>query len=383
MANITNILDTLPDISFIENLTLEDVQTQFINDFQAEYKELTEDELNLGLADPNRIILYACALQHYQALQYIDKAGKMGLLKYSYGDFLEMLGSFKKVLRNPATAAITTIKFKLATTRESAVVIPQGTQITNGAIYFYTDKYAEISPGELSIEVPATCTLTGTIGNDILKGEIKTLSKPIAYVESAENITVTSGGTEIESDESYAERIYLSPASYSVAGPDESYEYWIKTFNSDITDVKVTSPTPGIVDIRFILNDGELPEQSVIEDIKEKVRDKKIRPLTDYVEIAAPEVKEYNIDLKYYINASQKNIAVTIQSEVEKAIKEYNKWQQIKIGRDINPDELLSYIKQAGAKRAIITEPVFKAIGETSIAKLVNVNVMYGGLEDD
>lgn len=101
------------------------------------------------------------------------------------------------------------------------------------------------------------------------------------------------------------------------------------------------------------------------------------------MEIAAPEVKEYNIDLKYYINASQKNIAVTIQSEVEKAIKEYNKWQQIKIGRDINPDELLSYIKQAGAKRAIITEPVFKAIGETSIAKLVNVNVMYGGLEDD
>lgn len=383
MADISSMLDTLPDISFIENLTLENIQTQFINDFQAKYKELTGSEVILGLADPNRIILYACALQHYQALQYIDKAGKMGLLKYSYGDFLEMLGSFKKVTRNQATAAITIIKFQLASTRESEIIIPKGTQITNGVLYFETDEYVEIPAGVISIEVSATCTIKGTIGNDILPGEIKTLSNPIAYIENVENITITSGGSEIESDESYSERIYLSPASYSVAGPDDAYEYWIKTFNSDITDVKVTSPKPGVVDIRFILNDGDIPEQSVIDDITEKIKDKEIRPLTDYVQIAAPKKEEYSIDLKYYINTSQKNMAVTIQSEVNKAIDKYNKWQQSKMGRDINPDKLVSYIEQAGAKRAVITAPVFKTIGETSIANLINVNIVYGGLEDD
>ena len=76
-------------------------------------------------------------------------------------------------------------------------------------------------------------------------------------------------------------------------------------------------------------------------------------------------------------------MAVTIQSEVNKAIDKYNKWQQSKMGRDINPDKLVSYIEQAGAKRAVITAPVFKTIGETSIANLINVNIVYGGLEDD
>lgn len=383
MADITSILDNLPDISFIENLTLEDVQTQYINDFQAKYKELTGKELSLGLADPNRIILYSCALQHYQALQYIDKAGKMGLLKYSYGDFLEMLGSLKKVTRNPANAAITTIRFTLSSLRASAVPIPAGTKITNGTIYFATDKYAEISPGIISIEVAATCTITGTSGNDILPGELKTLSKPIAYISAVENITTTSGGTEIESDESYAERIYLAPASYSVAGPDDAYEYWIKTFNSDITNIKITSPSPGMVDIRFILNDGDIPEESVIEDITEKIKNKSIKPLTDNIQVSAPDIENYNVELTYYINSSDYKNAVAIQNKVNEAVNQYNIWQQSKIGRDINPDELLSRIKQAGAKRAVIGSPILTDIPETTLAKVNIKNIIYGGLEDD
>lgn len=383
MADITSNLSSLPDISFIENLTLGDVQAQFINDFQAKYKELTGKELSLGLADPNRIILYACALQHYQALQYIDKAGKMGLLKYSYGDFLEMLGLLKKVTRNPATAATTTIKFTLSSLRQAAVAIPAGTKITNGTIYFATDKYAEIPPGIISIEVAATCTITGTAGNDILQGELKVLSRPIAYIQAVENITTTSGGTEIESDESFAERIYLSPSSYSVAGPDDAYKYWVKTFNSDITDVKVTSPTPGIVDIRFILNDGDIPEESVIADITEKINDKKIKPLTDKVQVYAPDIENYNIELTYYINSSDSKNAVAIQNKINEAINKYNIWQQSKIGRDINPDELLSRIKQAGAKRIVIISPIFTDISEMTIAKVNTQNITYGGLEDD
>ena len=39
----------------------------------------------LAPADPDRLILYSCAVAIYQGLQYEDKAGKMGLLKYSTG----------------------------------------------------------------------------------------------------------------------------------------------------------------------------------------------------------------------------------------------------------------------------------------------------------
>lgn len=383
MADITNILDTLPDVSFIENLTLEDVQTQFINDFQAKYKELTGEELSLGLADPNRIILYACALQHYQALQYIDKAGKMGLLKYSADDFLDMLGALKGITRNDEKAATTTLRFTLSEVRNSTISITQGTQATNGELFFETEEYAEILPGSISVEVDAKCITKGVSGNGILAGEINTLTKTLPYIAKVENINTTSGGSDIEENEKFAERIFLAPAGYSTAGPQDAYEYWVKTFNSNITDVKVTSPTEGIVDIRFILNNGDIPQEADIVAIEELFESSNVRPLTDRLQISAPEIENYTLDLEYYINKSDSKRAATIQDKVNSAIEEYINWQQNKIGRDINPSQLINLLIKAGAKRVEVKSPSFTDISDTAIAKCQSRNIVYGGLEDD
>ena len=60
-----------------------------VSDFEKRYRELTGNTMTLAAADPYRLILYACAVAIYQGYQYTDKAGKMGLLKYSTGDFLD------------------------------------------------------------------------------------------------------------------------------------------------------------------------------------------------------------------------------------------------------------------------------------------------------
>ena len=91
MSDIKKTLEGYPDISFIENMTLENLQEQMIADFTEKYKEETGEELTLGLGDPNRLVLYAAALQIYQGMQYIDNAGKQSFLKYSYSGFLESL----------------------------------------------------------------------------------------------------------------------------------------------------------------------------------------------------------------------------------------------------------------------------------------------------
>lgn len=62
---------------------------------------------------------------------------------------------------------------------------------------------------------------------------------------------------DIESDDSLAERIYIAPSKYSVAGPEESYRYWVKTFNSSVTDVYIDSENPTEVLIEFIMNDAD------------------------------------------------------------------------------------------------------------------------------
>ena len=85
----------------------------------------------------------------------------------------------------------------------------------------------------------------------------------------------------------------------------------------------------------------------------------------------------------YYINTSDSNSAFAIQSKVKTAVDAYIFWQGSKIGRDINPDELIARIKYAGAKRAIVSEPTFRRIGETAKAECIRMNVVYGGLEDD
>lgn len=384
MSDILNTIDSLPDISFIDGLSLEDVQSRMLSDFVAKYQEITGKKIQLSKSDPNRIIMLSCAQLIYQGLQNIDKGGKMNFLKYAYGGYLENMAAFKRVTRNPAKFAQVPIKFTLSGKRAAATSIPQGTRVTAAyEVYFATIEYAEIPPNETEVTVMAECTEAGTIGNGFAAGELTTLVDPIGFISRVENTRKSAGGTEVESDQNMAERIYLAPSSYSTAGPDDAYEYWVKDSSPYIGDVKITSPTPGLVDIRFVMADGSIPDGTAIAAVAAAVNQRGKRPLTDQVQVSAPETEEYEIDITYYINASDSNAAAAIQTQAETAIEDYKLWQDIKIGRDINPDELIARLNDAGAKRAEVRKPVFKVIGETTKAQCTKAKITYGGIEDD
>ncbi len=384
MSDILNTIDNLPDISFIDGLTLEDLQSKILSDFMTKYQMVTGKKIQLSKSDPNRIIMLSCAQIIYQGLQNIDKAGKMNFLKYAYDDYLENMGVLKKVARNPAKFAQVPVKFTLSGKREAATSIPQGTRVTAAyEVYFATIEYAEIPAGETEITVMTECTEAGTIGNDFAAGELTTLVDPIGFVSKVSNTEKSTGGTEVESDQNMAERIYLAPSSFSTAGPDDAYEYWVKDSNPNIGDVKITSPIPGVVDIRFVMTDGTVPDDITIAAVTAAVNQRGKRPLTDQVQVKKPEIEEYSIDVTYYINTSDSNAATAIQAQVESAVEKYKLWQASKVGRDINPDELIANINNAGAKRAVVRVPVFRVIGETAKAQCTGVNVIYGGLEDD
>ena len=82
MSDILNTIDNLPDISFIDGLTLENIQSQMLSDFVAKYQEITGKKIQLSKSDPNRIIMLGCAQLIYQGLQNIDKGGKMNFLTF-------------------------------------------------------------------------------------------------------------------------------------------------------------------------------------------------------------------------------------------------------------------------------------------------------------
>lgn len=376
-------IENLPDISFIDDLTLDDVQEQMLSDFNNRYEELTGKTASLARADPVMLLLYASSVQIYQALLYVDRSGKQDLLKYSYGDFLDNLAAMKGIARETAKAATVMVKFTLSDVRPEPVSIPAGTRVTDGELFYATDEYTEIAAGDESATIRCTCQTAGEDGNSPLAGEIDTLVDLIAYVAEVSNTEAPSGGSDVESDDDLKERIYLAPSKYSVAGPEDAYRYWAKTYNSAIADVYVNSEDPVEVEIKFIMEDGELPNEALVEGLQEFLASSNIRPLTDKVTVSAPETVSYDIDLEYYIARSDTSKASTIQAAVAAAIEEFKTWQRSKIGRDINPSELIHRIREAGAKRVVLTAPDFAAVDKDKIAVIGTKSVVYGGIEDD
>ena len=328
---------------------VDDIQQQMVQDYLDMYEELTGESTELTRADPVSLILYACSVQIFQAMLYVDRAGKQDLLKYSYGEFLDNLAALKGIAREPAKPAVVTMRFSLAAIRPDTVAIPQGTRVSNGDLYFETDEYTEIPSGDTYADVTATCQTDGEDGNGLLPGEINVLVDPIAYVASVANTESTVGGTDIEDDDTLASRVYIAPSKYSVAGPEEAYRYWITEFNSSISDVYLSSPEAGQVLIEFILEGGELPNEAMVRSLADYLANENIRPLTDEVIVQLPAIATFNVNVQYWINRSDINKAATIQAAVEQAVTDYVSWQQSKIGRDINPDKLISLMEQAGA----------------------------------
>lgn len=375
--------DAIPDISFIGDVTVTDIMEQMIADYQSRYREVTGKEMELAKASPYRMLLYAASMQCYQTMKYLDEMGKQNLLKYSEGAFLDQIAALRGITRLQGSHALTTIRFFVEEARKNVTAIPQGTRCAAGDMYFETTAYGEIPAGELYADIPAEATEPGTAGNGFAPGEISSIIDSVPFVSAAANITTSNSGTDVESDDQLADRIYLAPAGYSVAGPEDAYAYFVKECNADISDVKISSDNPVEVDVRFVMKNGELPSEEMISEVREYLNSGNRRPLTDKVMVSAPEILPYTIDVKYWIAESSKSVANSIQSAVETAVQEYKVWQESAIGRDINPSELIYRIRAAGAKRAEISAPSYTITPNSCIPKNTTVAVTYGGIEDD
>ncbi len=377
----------IPDISFIDGITVDSIISEMIADYEKKYEELTKKEITLRPADKDTILMNIYAGKFYQLYERLDFSAKMNLLKYSRGDFLKHLGAMKKTFLNEPKSAVTIARFHLEEVRPDLVYIPAGTRITADAadgIYFATDNYAEIPPGTKTVDISCTCETQGEIGNGYIEGQLDIIVDPIPYVSGVENITKTEGGAGEETDDEFRERIFLAPSSFSTAGPADAYEYWVRQYNSAaIEDVKIYEPTDAIVDVRVLLKGGELPSAAYCEKVKEYLLQNPVVPLTDNSIVAAPDVVKYNLKATYYISRRHTNNLETIKAAIEEAKDEYLLYQRSGIGRDLNPDVLIEFVRAAGGKRVVIESPPFQVVRETSVAQENNVEFVFGGLEDD
>ena len=373
----------LKDVNFFET------DTEIIRDeIVKTYADVTGR--SLGQADPVRLFLYSIADELVQLRVLANYGLKQNLLYYAVGDNLDHLGYLVDCQRLEASRASVTIEIKLSAVIGKDVIVPAGTRVAtddNKVFVISTDKF--IYAGEISTIVQAEAEKCGVEYNGYVAGMIKNIIDPIAYVSTMINITKSEGGADEEDDESYRQRIHEAPESFSTAGSYGGYRYYAMKTSSLIADVAVSSPSPGVVLVQPILTNGQLPDEEMLNDVKKMLNDKKIRPLTDLVTVEAPYVKEYVIDLVYYIANDDKVQEADIKDNVKNAISDFTKWQSEKLGRDINPTELYHRLRVAGVKFALIKPKTKKQTTTDKVsdlrnemAKAVSINVVYGGAED-
>ncbi len=365
----------LPELTFCEH-DAEKIESELVTGYE------NAAGVSLAPASPVRIFLKTVAAALFRQRYLIDFSAKQNMLAYAKGEFLDHIGVLVGVKRLQPTSAATTMRFYPDGT--AAVVIPADTRFTaDGKIYFCLGKEIVIPAGAEYVEAIVVADRTGDSGNGFVPGQIKKIVDPVAGLKSAENVTPSAAGAEIEDDDALRERIRLSVGAYAKAGPTEAYKYHAMSAHQSIVDVQVDSPAPGRVVLYPLCAGGTLPAPEILAAVEQKCSADTVRPLTDTVRAVAPEVAPYDIIATYYIKKSDAKTSSIIVGAAKKAVEEYRAWQDAALGRDINPDELVARLKQAGVKRLVITAPAFRVVPPSAVPCAGRVEVEFGGLEDD
>lgn len=388
--------DHLPPISFTEMDTSKmlDATVQLFEYFSGR---------TIFAADHMYPYLTALSAKLTQQLVLIDNTAKRNLLRYAGAEDLPHLGALLDVRQLDASCAGTTMRFEIQGARDYAILFPAGTRVNpkGKQIYFATTEAGVLQSGATTLELPVKAILPGTEANGLVPGQINSLVDPIEGVFKVANITTTSGGAEVEDIESYRARIFLAPERFSCAGPTLAYKFHALSARPGLADVEPYSPSPGVVHILLLLAGGQIPDADGPEcaDVLKALSADKIRPLNDDVHVLPASAFDFDYRLTYYLNKDQAGFATIIDGNIKDAVAAYESWQTGKIGRDINPDELIRACRAAQAKRimpervwrddagnVIQTEPLaFMKLNDNQVAQIPSGGdrVVFGGLEDE
>ena len=357
----------------------------------ASYERLTG--ITVRPTSPERLFIQWVASVLLQERALLNRAANQNLPSRATGTNLDALGQmlYNEVARPPAQAATCTVRFTISAAQSEAILIPEGTRVTdrNRKLTWATEEDAYIPAGGTSLDLTVRCQVAGAAGNGYLPGQINTIVDVFDYYSACENLTESGNGSDEATDDEYYQLLRESMEAWSTAGARGAYIYHAKKVSTDILDVLPTRPAPGHVALYVLMNDGTKAGTETKAAVLAACSEDTVRPLTDYVTVEDPTEVNYNITFTYYLQRGTDRPAADIAEDVAEATSAFALWQSGKLGRDINPSELIHRLMSVdGVKRVAVTAPVFTSLedggdGETpELAKLGTVAITSGGYED-
>lgn len=304
-------------------------------------------------------------------------------LESAYSIGLDTFGRDLRTDRLQPTKASTTVRFTFSKPLDNDEEIPKGTAITTSKQQiFETIKTVIVRQGETQVDILCESQIGGLEYNNIPIGGLNILVNPKKYIKSVSNLTVTSGGTSVEADEDYRERLKIASSKDSSAGSVLSYKAWTLEADSNIVDavIEAREEEAGTVRIKPILKGGEPPQEINLQRVRDMFDKNKNYPNTTKIIVESPDRFTFNIDLSYTISTENRTRETEIKKLVESAIDDFIQYQKIHVNIFLNPDDLRKRILNAGAYTVEITEPRFDRNSAGKINILGTKQINYGGL---
>lgn len=316
--------------------------------------------------------------------------GNQNIPSRAEGENLDALAELFYAQERPqAKAAVCTQRFHISEAQATSILVPAGTRVTGtGGLVFETTEDAYVPIGETFVDVPVRCQTPGMVGNGLPPGQLDSLIDLYDYYIKTENVTQSDGGADTATDEEFYQLMRQSMDAYSCAGAKGGYEYFAKQVSTEIGDVTANSPTPGVVKLYVLMQDGSLAGEEIKAAVLAACNADEVRPLTDLVSVEDAEPVEYDISFTYYTQTGTAKPAAEIRAAVDEAVQKYVEWQSAKLGRDINPDVLREYLYHTGIKRVELAEPAFTVLlndgkNPPQVAKIGTITITNGGYEDE
>ena len=341
------------------------------------------------------------SLIEYKASLLVNKfndAARLNLVQYSRGLILDCIGEMFDTPRLQGSSGADILQIELNTTFTSDLTIKKGLEILSKdeEYTFVTTEDCIIPAGETIGTVPIKAQLTGEFANVYGVDDVNILVKPISYIKSVTNINGVTGGADVEDDEPYIRRILLAPEKFSCAGSKQAYIYHTLSANANIVDAQAESPIiPATVektangvktvytaennviqtddfnvnvdyktcsmtfkkdDITYCfkippqatvyiypLTEKDVTPQSVIEDVENVLTGDSVNPMTDYINVIAPEKIDKTIRLKVILDENTDFEATS--KLVYSSVEDYKTELRKSLGAEILPSEIITKIK--------------------------------------
>lgn len=216
------------------------------------------------------------------------------------------------------------------------------------------------------------------VSDAVVKSETERITRPLTvYAGHA-----FQGGANLLPDTLV---VYLPDGSVAVKGVDYTATYADElltlALSGGLADaqevlIEITRNMYGRVKIVPICAGGEIPDEDVLADVLAACSADDVKPLTDMVQVEAPSVEYYDIELTYWTTKATESEVVQNVEGSGGAIDRYIYWQGSSLDQDINPDELRKLIlcphwgdSLTGATRVSIIKPEYKELPRTTVAK--------------